>query len=158
MKKITKKTVIKKAQNGLNAEQLKGIKVDEYRAKQKAGRDSLAAFTKRVAGKPKLTPDDLATKARHKDTVRKYSDSIRMAGTGLSKEKLAANDKKYQEELAKRPDTVDEASQLRTTKQCGPSGCSGSQRASERRVRQEAKRKNGGAIKAKSGRTIKKKK
>jgi len=117
-------------------------------------RQNLADFRKRV-GSRKLTDDEVIEKNKLNTLLDDFSTKQRVKGTGLTKEQLAKNDSIYTAQERKKKSEVDDSGQLRCIGNDKP-GCSGSQAASERRVRREARRKNGGPVKkAKAGAMIK---
>ena len=107
----------------------------------------------RAAKKAELGPEGFKT---YKDSISTDATNRRVKSTGLSAEQLAANDLKLKEKMAKKKDAVNEGSQLRGVGK-DDEGCAGSPKEREKRIRQEAKRKNGGPIKkAQIGSLIKK--
>jgi hypothetical protein len=97
----------------------------------------------RAAKKAELGPEGFKT---YKDSISTDATNRRVKATGLSAEQLAANDLKLKEKMAKKKDAVNEGSQLRGVGK-DDEGCAGSPKEREKRIRQEAKRKNGGPIK-----------
>ena len=117
-------------------------------------RQNLVDFRKKVGNKP-LTPELIREKDSLKGLLSDFGTKQRVKGTGLTKEQLAKNDSIYTAQERKKKSEVDDSGQLRCIGNDKP-GCSGSQGASERRVRREARRKNGGPVKkAKAGAMIK---
>jgi hypothetical protein len=117
-------------------------------------RQNLADFRAKV-GSRKLTDDEVKTKDSLTGLVKNFGTKQRVKATGLTEQQLAKNDSIYTEKERKKKSVEDDSGQLRCIGNDKP-GCSGSQRASERRVRREARRKNGGPVKkAKAGAMIK---
>lgn len=118
-------------------------------------RQNLKDFQKKAGSKP-LTPELVREKDSLKGLLKDFSTKQRVKGTGLTEQQLAKNDSIYTAQERKKKSEVDDSGQLRCIGNDKP-GCSGSQAASERRVRREARRKNGGPIKkAQLGRLVKK--
>jgi hypothetical protein len=117
-------------------------------------RQNLKDFQKKAGSKP-LTPELVREKDSLKGLLKDFSTKQRVKGTGLTEQQLAKNDSIYTAQERKKKSEVDDSGQLRCIGNDKP-GCSGSQAASERRVRREARRRNGGPIKkAKAGAMIK---
>ena len=117
-------------------------------------RQNLANFRAKV-GSRKLTDDEVTEKNKLNTLLKDFSTKQRVKGTGLTEQQLVKNDSIYTEQERKKKSEVDDSGQLRCIGNDKP-GCSGSQAASERRVRREARRKNGGPVKkAKAGAMIK---
>jgi hypothetical protein len=117
-------------------------------------RQNLKDFQKKVGSKP-LTPELVREKDSLKGLLKDFSTKQRVKGTGLTEQQLAKNDSIYAEQQRRKKSEEDDSGQLRCIGNDKP-GCSGSQRASERRVRREARRRNGGPVKkAKAGAMIK---
>jgi hypothetical protein len=136
---------IKKAQNGVTttAQTTTPVKKPTWQRMTQA---------QRAAKKAELGPEDFKI---YKDSISKDATNRRVKSTGLTEQQLAKNDSIYTEKERKKKSPVDDSGQLRCIGNDKP-GCSGSQRASERRVRREARRKNGGPVKkAKAGAMIK---
>jgi hypothetical protein len=105
----------------------------------------------RAAKKAELGPEDFKI---YKDSISKDATNRRVKSTGLTEQQLAKNDSIYTEKERKKKSPVDDSGQLRCIGNDKP-GCSGSQRASKRRVRREARRRNGGPVKkAKAGEKV----
>jgi hypothetical protein len=94
----------------------------------------------RWPGPPPIFLDSLTS------LVKNFGTKQRVKATGLTEQQLAKNDSIYTEKERRKKSVEDDSGQLRGIGKDNE-GCSGSQRASERRVRQEARRKNGGPIK-----------
>jgi hypothetical protein len=117
-------------------------------------RQNLADFRAKV-GSRKLTDDEVKTKDSLTGLVKNFGTKQRVKATGLTEQQLAKNDSIYTEKERKKKSPVDDSGQLRCIGNDKP-GCSGSQRASERRVKREARRRDGGPVKkAKAGAMIK---
>jgi hypothetical protein len=117
-------------------------------------RQNLKDFQKKVGSKP-LTPELIREKDSLKGLLSDFGTKQRMKSTGLTEQQLAKNDSIYAEKERRKKSVEDDSGQLRCIGNDKP-GCSGSQGASERRVRREARRKNGGPVKkAKAGAMIK---
>jgi hypothetical protein len=117
-------------------------------------RQNLTDFRNKV-GSRKLTPDEVIEKNKLNALLDDFSTKQRVKSTGLTEQQLAKNDSIYTEKERKKKSPVDDSGQLRCIGKDNE-GCSGSQRASDRRIRQEARRKNGGPVKkAKAGAMIK---
>jgi hypothetical protein len=127
---------IKKAQNGVTttAQTTTPVKKPTWQRMTQA---------QRAAKKAELGPEDFKI---YKDSISKDATNRRVKSTGLTEQQLAKNDSIYTEKERKKKSPVDDSGQLRCIGNDKP-GCSGSQRASERRVRREARRKNGGPVK-----------
>lgn len=165
MKKVIKKTSIKKKQDGT---MLDPVNIDPVRAAQMRRnaqtRDYVmkkaqlvkdqsafsATLPEQIGGNRPLTMDELNRKNKYKSDISAYGDSIMMNRKNLSKEELLkqyAEGKKYG---LKQKDSPNEE----VLRGMGNStqGCSGSERASARRLTRERNRKNGGKVKkAQSG-------
>jgi hypothetical protein len=134
---------IKKAQTG--AAMTKRDSLVANIKEQSRLRQNLTDFQKKVGSKP-LTPELIREKDSLKGLLKDFSTKQRVKSTGLTEQQLAKNDSTYTEQERKKKSPVDDSGQLRCIGKDNQ-GCSGSQRASERRVRQEARRKNGGPVK-----------
>ena len=108
-------------------------------------RQNLVDFRKKVGNKP-LTPELIREKDSLKGLLSNFGTKQRMKSTGLTEQQLAKNDSIYTEQERRKKSVEDDSGQLRGMGNDKP-GCSGSQRASERRVKREAKRRNGGPVK-----------
>jgi hypothetical protein len=143
---------IKKAQTG--AAMTKRDSLIANIREQSRLRQNLKDFQKKVGSKP-LTPELIREKDSLKGLLSDFGTKQRMKSTGLTEQQLAKNDSIYAEKERRKKSVEDDSGQLRCIGNDKP-GCSGSQRASERRVRREARRKNGGPVKkAKAGAMIK---
>jgi len=117
-------------------------------------RQNLADFRKKVGNK-RLTPELIREKDSLNGLLSDFGTKQRMKATGLTEQQIAKGDSIYTEQQRRKRTVEDDSGQLRGMGN-DKSGCSGSQGASERRVRREARRKNGGPIKkAKAGAMIK---
>lgn len=117
-------------------------------------RQNLADFRKRVGSK-KLTDDEVIEKNKLNSLLDDFSTKQRVKGTGLTEQQLAKNDSIYRLKELRKKSEEDDSGKLRCIGNDKP-GCSGSQRASEKRVEKEYRRKNGGPVKkAKAGAMIK---
>jgi hypothetical protein len=112
-------------------------------------RQNLVDFRKKVGNK-RLTPELIREKDSLNGLLSDFSTKQRMKSTGLTEQQLAKNDSVYTEQERRKKSVEDDSGQLRGIGKDNQ-GCSGSQRASARRVRQEARRKNGGPIKKAQG-------
>lgn len=144
---------IKKAQTG--ATMTKRDSLVANIKEQSRLRQNLVDFRKKVGNKP-LTPELIREKDSLKGLLSNFGTKQRMKSTGLTEQQLAKNDSIYTEQERRKKSVEDDSGQLRGVGKDNE-GCSGSQRASARRVRQEAKRKNGGPIKKAQGGTLIKK-
>jgi hypothetical protein len=143
---------IKKAQTG--ATMTKRDSLVANIKEQSRLRQNLVDFRKKVGNKP-LTPELIREKDSLKGLVSNFGTKQRMKSTGLTEQQLAKNDSIYTEQERRKKSVEDDSGQLRGIGKDNQ-GCSGSQRASEKRVKREARRKNGGPIKkAKAGAMIK---
>jgi len=134
---------IKKAQTGVAMTKRDSLVANIK--EQSRLRQNLKDFQKKVGSKP-LTPELIREKDSLKGLLSNFSTKQRVKSTGLTEQQLAKNDSVYTEQERKKKSEVDDSGQLRCIGKDNQ-GCSGSQRASERRVRQEARRKNGGPVK-----------
>ena len=141
---------IKKAQTG--AAMTKRDSLVANIKEQSRLRQNLKDFQKKVGSKP-LTPELVREKDSLKGLLSNFSTKQRVKGTGLTEQQLAKNDSIYTEQERRKKSVEDDSGQLRGIGKDNQ-GCSGSQRASARRVRQEARRKNGGPIKKAQGGTL----
>jgi hypothetical protein len=108
-------------------------------------RQNLTDFRNKV-GSRKLTPDEVIEKNKLNTLLSDFGTKQRVKSTGLTEQQLAKNDSIYTEQQRKKKSEEDDSGQLRGMGNDKP-GCSGSQGASERRVKREARRKNGGPVK-----------
>ena len=144
---------IKKAQTG--AAMTKRDSLVANIREQSRLRQNLKDFQKKVGSKP-LTPELIREKDSLKGLLSDFGTKQRMKATGLTEQQLAKNDSIYTEKERRKKSVEDDSGQLRCIGKDNQ-GCSGSQRASARRVRQEARRKNGGPVKkAQFGNLVKK--
>ena len=143
---------IKKAQTG--ATMTKRDSLVANIKEQSRLRQNLVDFRKKVGNKP-LTSELIREKDSLKGLLSDFGTKQRVKGTGLTEQQLAKNDSIYAEQQRRKKSEEDDSGQLRGIGNDKP-GCSGSQAASERRVRREARRRNGGPVKkAKAGAMIK---
>ncbi len=117
-------------------------------------RQNLADFRAKV-GSRKLTDDEVIEKNKLNTLLKDFSTKQRVKGTGLTEQQLVKNDSIYRLKELRKKSEEDDSGKLRCIGNDKP-GCSGSQRASEKRVEKEFRRKNGGPVKkAKAGAMIK---
>lgn len=149
----TSKLMKKKAQTG--AAMTKRDSLVANIKEQSRLRQNLVDFRKKVGNK-RLTPELIREKDSLNGLLSDFGTKQRMKATGLTEQQLAKGDSIYTEQQRRKRTVEDDSGQLRGMGNDKP-GCSGSQRGSERRVRREARRKNGGPIKkAQGGSLIKK--
>ena len=108
-------------------------------------RQNLKDFQKKVGSKP-LTSELIREKDSLKGLLKDFSTKQRVKSTGLTEQQLTKNDSIYTEQERKKKSVEDDSGQLRGIGKDNE-GCSGSAGANKRRIKREAKRKNGGPIK-----------
>ena len=108
-------------------------------------RQNLKDFQKKVGSKP-LTSELIREKDSLKGLLKDFSTKQRVKSTGLTEQQLTKNDSIYTEQERKKKSVEDDSGQLRGIGKDNE-GCSGSAGANKRRIKREAKRKNGGPVK-----------